>query len=328
MYRKSVAFLLAALFAVLCLPALAKTKPGAKSALPSVQLTSVPMLGETDPVKGKVFLEGQDPADYVVIAIVGGRWPKPYFDSYQNRLTASGEEGYASFSFSVTTGGQDTAFNDFTLYLCKAAQFKGVSGSKITDTYMKGRYIQKMVVDKTAFNNQTGQQPASQPACDANIFQVYDDAMVHYGDIAYMGSNDNGSDGSIMMDLSCTENPCSGSACIRITYTPLSKNHWAGVMWLSGANNFPPNLPADGVDAGQVKQLTFCARGSGATKFFIENDRKQQVTKNVRLTEDWTQYTLDIPSDWEHICVGFGFASNGAAGKGVIYLDDIAYNKN
>ncbi len=158
------------------------------------------------------------------------------------------------------------------------------------------------------------------------VFPVYDDELVHYADIAYMGSNNNGDDGSMAIDPGWADNPHSGSACIRITYTPPTRSHWAGMMWLSGASNFPPNLPVDGVDAAQANRLTFYARGLGSTKFFIENDAKQQVTLNVQLTPDWTQYTLAVPSDWEQVCLGFGFASNGSAGESTIYLDDIVFS--
>ena len=169
-------------------------------------------------------------------------------------------------------------------------------------------------------------QADTTPPAAAYVFQIYDDGPVHYGDIAYMGSINNGDDGSMLIDSNCAENPHSGSSCIRIAYDPPSPGHWAGMMWLSGANNFPPNLPVDGADLAQAKKLAFYVRGSGATKFFIENEKKQQVTKNVQLTQAWTQHTLDIPSDWEHICVGFGFASSGAAGESTIYLDDIAFS--
>ncbi|NLI19982.1 MAG: DUF3597 domain-containing protein [Clostridiales bacterium] len=175
-----------------------------------------------------------------------------------------------------------------------------------------------------ATQNPGQSQPAPTPTAAAYVFQVYDDAPVHYGDIAYMGNQNNGDDGSMVIDTGCTDNPHSGVSCIRITYDPPSAGHWAGMMWLSGANNFPPNLPVDGVDAARASRLTFYARGLGSTKFFIENEQKQQVTLNVQLPSDWTQYTLAVPSDWEQVCVGFGFASNAAAGKSTIYLDDIA----
>lgn len=332
MSKKMISTLLAILLITLCLPTFAQTLPDAEPALLSVQLTQVPKVGETKTVQGTVYLKDLDPADYIIIAVVGEKWPKPYYDSYRNKLTASGDAGYATFSFSVTTGGQDTSYNTFTLYLCKASLFDGVGGSSITDSYLKTRYIEKMVVDKTEFNAQAEQPqptPTMEPAPTdaAYVFPIYDDALLHYGDIAYMGSKSNGNDGSMTIDTDCADNPHSGSQCILITYTPPYSNHWAGMMWLSGAGNFPPNLPVDGVDTAQASQLTFYVRGDGSTKFFIENDKKQQVTRSVQLTPDWTQYTLAFPSSWSQVCVGFGFASSGSAGKSTIYLDDIVFSK-
>ncbi len=330
MIKKTMSTLLAILLATLCLPTFAETLPNASPEVLSVQLTQVPKVGETKKVQGTVFLDDLDPADYMIVAIVGEKWPKPYYDSYQNKLTASADAGYATFSFSVTTGGQDTSYNTFTLYLCQSSLFDGVSGSSITDAYLKTRYIEKIVVDKTEFNTQAEMPlptPTFAPAAASYVFQVYDDALLHYGDIAYMGNKSNGNDGSMSIDTDSTENPHSGTKCIQITYTPPSSSHWAGMMWLSGAGNFPPNPPVDGVDTAQVSQLTFYARGTGSTKFFIENDKKQQVTLNVQLTPDWTQYTLAVPSAWEHVCVGFGFASSNTTGKITLCLDDIVYSK-
>jgi hypothetical protein len=167
--------------------------------------------------------------------------------------------------------------------------------------------------------------PSPTPSDASYVFQVYDDAPVHYGDIAYMGSDNDGDDGAMTINPDCADDPHSGGSCIQITYAPPSSSHWAGMMWLSGANNFPPNLPVDGVDTAQADRLTFYARGLGSTKFFIENEEKQQVTLSVHLTPDWTQYTLALPSDWVNVCVGFGFASSGAGGDNTIYLDDIAF---
>jgi hypothetical protein len=325
--KKIISNLLVVLLAAMLISARAETRSDAETAVPYIELTSVPKLGETKNVQGNVYLGDMDPADYVIIAIVGGSWPKPYFDSYQNKLTASGDEGYATFGFSVTTGGQDASYNTFTLYLCEAALFEGVSATSVTDSYMQYRYIVKMEIDKTVFNAQT-EQPELTPAPSAEsyVFQVYDDALVHYGDIAYMGSKNNGNDGSVTIDPGYGENPHSGGKCMQITYTPPSSSHWAGMMWLSGENNFPPNLPVEGVDTAKTSQLSFYARGYGSTKFFIEDETGQQVTLKVALTSDWTQYTLAIPSDWANVCVGFGFASSGASGDGTIYLDDIAFS--
>lgn len=162
-------------------------------------------------------------------------------------------------------------------------------------------------------------------------FYVYEDERSSgnsYQDIAYMGSSNNGSDGSMSIDKGCADEPFLGDSCMAITYTPKSESHWAGMMWLSGAQNFPPNPPVKGVDASQAERLIFWARGSGATKFFIENDAGDQVSTYEPLAEEWTEYTLDIPSDWETVCIGFGWASNyddADGGTMTFYVDDIRF---
>jgi uncharacterized protein YjdB len=153
MLRKTISVLLTALLAALCLSAptaLAENPSGNEANAPYIHLTSVPKIGETKPVTGRVYLGDLDPKDYTIIAIVGGQWPKPYFNSYRNKLTASEGGDYATFNFSVTTGGQDTNYKTFTLYLCEVALFEGVSGTSVTDTYMQNRYILKMEVNKAA----------------------------------------------------------------------------------------------------------------------------------------------------------------------------------
>ena len=163
-------------------------------------------------------------------------------------------------------------------------------------------------------------------------FYVYEDAESennHYQDIAYMGSKSNGDDGTMTIDLSHTETPKSGDTCIAVSYTPKGKNHWAGMMWLSGEGNFPPDLPKDGVDMAMAKTLTFWAKGSGKAEFFIEDNSKHKVSAQISLTDEWTEYTLAIPSDWDAVCIGFGWASSAANVGGdtmSFYLDDIRFD--
>jgi len=164
-------------------------------------------------------------------------------------------------------------------------------------------------------------------------FYVYDDYMAdinHYGDIAYMGSHSNGADGSMTIKPNCTEDPYSGDTCLEISYNPKGTSHWAGMLWLSGNGNFPPNEPVEGVDTARARNLVFWARGAGATKFFIENDTGRQVSKYVRMSGQWTQYALEVPADWENVCVGFGWASNYNDSDGkpmTFYLDEILFTE-
>ena len=163
------------------------------------------------------------------------------------------------------------------------------------------------------------------------VFYVYRDDRSgdnHYQDIAYMGSVSNGDDGSISISTGSADSPQSGGSCMKITYTPTNSSHWAGMMWLSGSQNFPPSPPVQGVDVARAERLTFWARGSGATKFFIENDAGDQVSQVVRLTGGWQQYTLRVPAYWNTVCLGFGWASNWDDAGGApmtFYVDEIRF---
>jgi hypothetical protein len=161
-------------------------------------------------------------------------------------------------------------------------------------------------------------------------FAVYSDTSVNYSDIAYMGSDNGGNDGSITIDPQWTDNPHSGAFCTKVIYAPTNTFHWAGALYLSGAQNFPPNLPVTGVDVSRAKQLSFWARGTGSTKFYIEDDKGNQAELVVTLTADWQQYTIDVPDVWQTVCVGFAFVSNSddvGGGVGEFYLDDIMYSE-
>jgi len=149
-----------------------------------------------------------------------------------------------------------------------------------------------------------------------------------YPDIAYIGSVHNGDDGSVTINPGSTANPKSGGTCVEVHYTPTDPTHWAGAMWLSGNQNFPPNPPMNGVDAAKAQKLFFWARGTGGVKFFIENDRKNQASLYVTLTDDWKEYIIELPKGWETVCVGFGWAANADDTGGVpitFWLDDIRY---
>ena len=173
--------------------------------------------------------------------------------------------------------------------------------------------------------------PPSTPEPERPVLYIYKDnqsAENHYLDISYMGSVNNGNDGSLYIDPGYRQNPRFGETCIEIRYEPLDDSHWAGMMWLSGRDNYPPSPPVDGVDTARVNKLTFWAKGNGMVKFFIENDTGAQVSRQVELTSNWQEYTLALPRNWEQVCIGFGWSSNsiGADGEPIVfYVDEIAF---
>ena len=127
-----------------------------------------------------------------------------------------------------------------------------------------------------------------------------------FNDTAYMGMNENGTDGSIGANINDTsKNPIVGRTAMKFSYTPINSDaHWSGValLWKTqGWNEEGPDLKA-------YTKMTFWVCGNGGrVKFFIEGDGFTQKTCLVSLTEDWQKITLDI-GNWEYINVPFGWA--------------------
>jgi hypothetical protein len=172
--------------------------------------------------------------------------------------------------------------------------------------------------------------PPPEPDPPFYVYTDYGSPENHYNDITFEGSVLDGDDGSTYIDTGCRTDPKSGDTCIKLTYQPTDDTHWAGVMWLSGKQNFPPNPPVNGVDVSEVNVLKFWVRGTGSAKFFIENDTGAQVTKYVSLTNQWTEYTLALPKDWSRVCVGFGVVINYSDAGGspmTVYVDEIGFKK-
>ena len=163
------------------------------------------------------------------------------------------------------------------------------------------------------------------------VYEDYQSTKNHYRNVTHMGHVQEGRDESMSIDQDCKDSPKSGDTCIKITYTPTDISHWAGMMWLSGVENRPPKLPLNGVKVRKATKLTFWAKGNGRTKFYIENNKEKQSTQVVKLTPDWKEYTLEIPKDWKHVCVGFGWASNYQDAEGELmafYVDEIAFTND
>ncbi|MGA7341194.1 MAG: hypothetical protein WBE72_03225 [Terracidiphilus sp.] len=78
----------------------------------SISFTSVPSLGSTNNLKGRVLHVA--PAGYYVAVYiyVDGWWTKPYFDSPQTSIDCDG-----TFSTDITTGGDDQEATAITAFL-------------------------------------------------------------------------------------------------------------------------------------------------------------------------------------------------------------------
>jgi len=136
-------------------------------------------------------------------------------------------------------------------------------------------------------------------------------------------------------DAGCKENPHSGATCIKIIYA--GGGGWAGLFWQNPANNWG-NEPG-GYDLKGAKKLVFWARGEKGGEKISEfkiggiagpySDSDQASIKDITLTPDWKEYTIDLSGkDLSHIVGGFCWIIRDASisyGSITFYLDDIYY---
>jgi len=140
----------------------------------------------------------------------------------------------------------------------------------------------------------------------------------------------------LMLDMNWTNHPHSGASCIRFSYTAEGSRYadMAGVMWQNPANNMGDI--DGGVDLTGATQLVFWARGGkggevidaftfgGIVGAYPDSD-KTSLTM-VRLTPDWTMYTIDLSAcDLTYISSFFGWVAARFSNRDgfTIYLDEI-----
>jgi eukaryotic-like serine/threonine-protein kinase len=161
-------------------------------------------------------------------------------------------------------------------------------------------------------------------------FEVYssDVAKPPYEWSGWMGDT-----ASITIDPHCTDNPHSGTECMKLQFE--SAHGFGGI-----AAQSPPNDWGDrpgGYNLSGATRLTFWARGEeggetvtfklgilGSDKKYADSDHAE--LSDVMLTRDWKEYTIDLTGkNLSCIKTGFVWALN-ANGKPVTFcLDDIRY---
>ena len=178
---------------------------------------------------------------------------------------------------------------------------------------------------------------APPPAKATQGFIVYTEAKSpgnHFIPSGWMGDTS---------DLSISDSevlrPHSGRTCIKVGYKAQGSAGWGGIYWQNPANNWGTR-PGVGYDLSQYKKLTFWARGDKGGEVLSEvkvggikgqyPDSDETSMKNLILSDQWTQYTVDLQGkDLNYIigglCVVFTKDSNPSGA--VIYLDDIIFTK-
>ena len=150
---------------------------------------------------------------------------------------------------------------------------------------------------------------------------------------AYVPSGFMGNASDIRVDTASTDNPHSGTTCIKCAY--YAPNSWGGVVWQNPANNWGDS--PGGYNLTGAKKLTFWARGAtggesvsfsfgliGPDKTYPDSGKGS--LPNTVLTKEWKQYSIDVShEDLSAIVSGFAWAASGAPQPVVFYLDDLRY---
>ena len=159
--------------------------------------------------------------------------------------------------------------------------------------------------------------------------------LVIYSDSAegpFTASGWMGNTGAISMDPACTDNPHSGSACLKLQYN--APDNWGGIAYQSPANDWGDQ--PGGYDLTGAKRLSFWARGdAGGEKIEIKvgtiaTDKKYHdtsiVAKPITLTKNWKKYEIDLGGkDLSVIKTGLVWSLGGQGKPVTFFLDDVQF---
>lgn len=160
---------------------------------------------------------------------------------------------------------------------------------------------------------------------------VYDEADREPA--AYVPAGWMGNAKAIQIEPKCDVKPHGGKTCIRCDFT--EKTGWGGVVWQSPAGDWGDR--PGGFDLTGAKKLTFWARGEkgGESVTFVFGlfphekrffDTASGKLEKVKLTTEWTQYTIDLAGkDLSRIKSGFAWTLAANGEPVTFYLDDIQY---
>ena len=128
-----------------------------------------------------------------------------------------------------------------------------------------------------------------------------------------------------------------GKTSLRIRYRPKGRAGWAGLYWLTPANNWG-RIKGAGYDLSQADRLTFWIRGSKGGERISQvkvggingpyPDSDEASLGPLVLSQDWEQYTIPLKDkDLSHIVGGFAiiFRRQDNVRGATIYLDGIIY---
>jgi len=140
----------------------------------------------------------------------------------------------------------------------------------------------------------------------------------------------------LRIDANWTNNPHSGTSCIKLVYTAEGSRHanMVGVMWQHPANN--DGSVDGGIDLTGARRIVFWARGEKGGEFIhaftfggilgAYPDTDKTVLADTFLSTNWTRYEIDLTGlDLSYISSFFGWATGRFHNPDgmVFYLDEI-----
>jgi hypothetical protein len=137
----------------------------------------------------------------------------------------------------------------------------------------------------------------------------------------------------LSVDEACKDNPHSGPACQKWTYSPGGAG-WAAVAWQAPAGNWGEK---PGKNLSGYTKVKFWARSDTpeeSIEFFVggnvapgkpNSTSLEKVVRYISPTREWKEYTIDLVSqNLTSVMCGFGWASNRPV---TFYLDDVVFTK-
>ncbi len=150
----------------------------------------------------------------------------------------------------------------------------------------------------------------------------------YYAPSGYMGDAS-----AISMDPNCTENPHTGTKCLKIKFNGL--NNWGGVVWQNPANNWG-KLPG-GFNLSGAATLQFWARGKrdgekvtillGVLKRDVPYHDSASLSRTLTLSSSWKHYTINLAGlDLSRIVTAFGWTTAAQSQPVTFYLSEVKYS--
>jgi len=250
----------------------------------------------------------------------------------------SGQNGGNGDTFLVTSPliTLTTSWQTFELDLTGKDLSRVISGFVFTATKADNPSGATFYLDNIVYDDGSTPPPPPPPAPSASLpLYVYKDSHDKYVPSGFIGDT-----ASLTINDQDLTNPGQGFADIKITYSGVGSNAFAGIFWQNPANNFG-TASNGGFNLTGALKIKFMARGNvGGEKITFQaggvpgqnggaGDTFLVNTPLITLTTSWQNYEIDLSGrDLTRVITGFAFVAtkaNNATGA-TFYLDNIVYD--